>query len=97
MIRKGASSTRPPLLEGSNYVYWNTCMIPYVNDERVWLSKLSQFPNKGHDHYELEFCTWKFKRFLKGKRPSGRFKGANAKKDFMPKKFDNDKGKSKGV
>ncbi|KAL5775672.1 hypothetical protein ACOSP7_013229 [Xanthoceras sorbifolium] len=104
-IREGASSTRSSLLDGSNYAFWKARMRAYLkaNDER-----LSRFLSKAHKHHELEIHTCndgeemamivrKFKKFLKGKRPDGRFKGTNAKKDFVPKKFDNDKGKGKGV
>ncbi|KAL5806395.1 hypothetical protein ACOSQ4_029128 [Xanthoceras sorbifolium] len=95
MIKEGALSTRPPLLDGSNYAFWKACLRIYLkaNDER----KLSRFPNKAHRHHKLEFCTWKFKKFLKCKRTGGGFKSANAKKDFMPRKFDNDNGKGKGA
>ncbi|KAL5745510.1 hypothetical protein ACOSP7_026656 [Xanthoceras sorbifolium] len=106
MIKEGASSTRPPLSDGSNYAFWKARIRAYLkaNDER-----LSRFPNKTHGHHTLEFSEERddgkemaivlrrFKKFLKGKRIGGGFKSANTKKDFVPRKFENDKGKSKGV
>ncbi|KAG9460048.1 hypothetical protein H6P81_004556 [Aristolochia fimbriata] len=41
MIHKeGASNTRPPLLDGTNYAYWKAKMKIYINaqDERAWRS-----------------------------------------------------------
>ncbi|KAL5779348.1 hypothetical protein ACOSQ2_010085 [Xanthoceras sorbifolium] len=123
MNDKRRTSTRPSLLEGSNYMFWKAHMRAYVkaNDECVWIY-LSRFPNKAHGRHKLEFwitlkstvrkleeaeesddgeemaiIVSKFKMFLKGKRIGGGFKGANAKKDFVPRKFDNDKDKGKGV
>ncbi|KAL5825373.1 hypothetical protein ACOSQ3_021436 [Xanthoceras sorbifolium] len=122
MIREGASRSRPPLLDGSNYAFWKARMRAYLRANNERRIKLSQFPNKVDGHQELEFwialkftacesdiaeeiddeeemvmSVRKFKIFLKGKRTGGGFKGANAKKDFVPIKFDNDKGKGKGV
>ncbi|KAL5794584.1 hypothetical protein ACOSP7_003178 [Xanthoceras sorbifolium] len=46
---------------------------------------------------ELDYVARKLKKFFNGRRTDGSFKGANTKKDYLPRKFDNDKGKSKGV
>ncbi|KAL5831818.1 hypothetical protein ACOSQ4_017172 [Xanthoceras sorbifolium] len=134
MIRDGSSSTRPPLLDGSNYAFWKARMRAYLNanDEHVYLAyggkkDLPRFPNKTYGHHKFEFCSYKKqkgialksashesedaeddgeelayivinrKKFFKGKRTDGGFKGANAKGDYFPRKNNNDKGKSKGV
>ncbi|KAL5764699.1 hypothetical protein ACOSQ2_017293 [Xanthoceras sorbifolium] len=49
------------------------------------------------DGEELAFIAIKLKNFFKGKRTDGGFKGANSKRDYLPRKNNNDKGKSKGV
>ncbi|KAL5837116.1 hypothetical protein ACOSQ3_014285 [Xanthoceras sorbifolium] len=46
---------------------------------------------------EMAFIVRKLNKFFRGKRTDGGFKGANAKRDFVPKKFNNDKDKNKGV
>ncbi|KAL5827552.1 hypothetical protein ACOSQ4_019349 [Xanthoceras sorbifolium] len=50
-----------------------------------------------YDGEEMAFIARKLNKFFKGKRTDCGFKGANAKIDFVPRKFDNDNGKSKGV
>ncbi|MCI47417.1 gag-pol polyprotein, partial [Trifolium medium] len=43
--------TRPPLLDGSNYDYWKSCMIAFVKsiDSRTWKAVL-----KGWDHPKIK-------------------------------------------
>ena len=38
--REGASVTRPPLLEGSNYPYWKARMKAFIKslDEKAWVA-----------------------------------------------------------
>ncbi|XP_060968423.1 uncharacterized protein LOC133035979 [Cannabis sativa] len=40
MFREGGSTSRPPMLEGSNYPYWKTKMRVFLKDvdERVWMA-----------------------------------------------------------
>ncbi|KAM6543950.1 hypothetical protein CsatB_008397 [Cannabis sativa] len=40
MFREGGSTSRPPMLEGSNYPYWKTKMRAFLKavDERVWMA-----------------------------------------------------------
>ncbi|KAL5767565.1 hypothetical protein ACOSQ2_014348 [Xanthoceras sorbifolium] len=103
MIKEEASSTRRPLLDGSNYAFWKARMRANLkaNDEHVWIRDLPRFPNKTHRHHKLQlqmaFIVRKLNKFFRGKRIDGGFKGANAKRDFVPKKFNNDKDKNKGV
>ncbi|KAL5834892.1 hypothetical protein ACOSQ4_014389 [Xanthoceras sorbifolium] len=112
MIREGASSTRPPHLNGLNYAFYKAHMRAYLkaNDELIWIKILRSFPNifqvkstsrKSEDieddGEELAMIVRKFKKLFKGKRTDGGFKGANAMREFLPRKFENDKGKSKGV
>ena len=37
-IAKGQSSTRPPLINGTNYTYWKTCIRIYIQsvDYNIW-------------------------------------------------------------
>ncbi|KAL5854662.1 hypothetical protein ACOSQ4_004464 [Xanthoceras sorbifolium] len=49
------------------------------------------------DGEKLVYVARKLKKFFNGRRTDGGFKGANVKRDYLPRKFDNNKGKSKGV
>ncbi|KAL5781690.1 hypothetical protein ACOSP7_006719 [Xanthoceras sorbifolium] len=84
-----------------------------ANNERVWIFESlnigdSSISKQKHGYHKLEFYTcddgeemWmivrKLKKFSRGKRTDSGFKGANVKKEFVPRKFENDKGKSEGV
>ncbi|KAL5805763.1 hypothetical protein ACOSQ4_028496 [Xanthoceras sorbifolium] len=92
MIREGETSTRPPLLDGSNYTFWKARMRAYLKANDKQRKDLPRFPNKTHGHHKFEFCTC-----FKGRLTDGGFKSANAKRDYLFIKFDNDKGKNKGV
>ncbi|KAL5804537.1 hypothetical protein ACOSQ3_031337 [Xanthoceras sorbifolium] len=59
--------------------------------------KSTSHESEDADGEELAYVARKLKKFFIGRRTDGGFKGANVKRDYLPKMFDNNKGKSKGV